>query len=85
MTTKHQPPQASPGLTELLGRALTDDEFRERLFSDQAAATREFQLTETDRAALEDLDRAMLDREAGKLAAGSASALAISIVIKIKF
>jgi ADP-ribosylglycohydrolase len=85
MATEQRPPQASRGLTELLGRALTDHEFRDQLFRDRNAATHGYQLTPADHAALENLDRGQLDQQAQKLSAGSASAMAISIVIRIKF
>jgi hypothetical protein len=76
---------ASPGLTELLGRSLTDAEFRDLLYSDREAAVREYQLTETDLQALRNLDREALDEHARQFAEGSATEITIAIVIRIRF
>jgi len=84
MSGKEHGGQASKGLTELIGRALMDEQFRDRLFKDRAGATKDFQLTETDRFALENLKREDLEQNAEVF--GSAAALpAIKIVIKGSF
>ena len=75
----------SPGLTELLGRALTDVDFRESLYRDRETAVREYSLTETDLRALQNLDRETLEEHARQFAEGSATELTISIVIRIRF
>lgn len=79
------PQDASAGLTELLGRALTDAEFRGLLYSDREAAVRDYQLTETDLRALQNLSRADLDEHARQFAEGSATEITIAIVIRVRF
>lgn len=76
---------ASPGLTELLGRALTDTEFRDLLYSDRDAAVRDYQLSETDLQALQNLSREALDEHAQQFAEGSATEITIAIVIRVRF
>jgi hypothetical protein len=84
MSEQGQSRQASKGLTELIGRALMDEQFRETLFRDRAQASRGYELTETDRFALENLKREDLEQNAEVF--GSAAALpAIKIVIKGTF
>jgi hypothetical protein len=84
MSEQGQAKQPSKGLTELIGRALMDEQFRESLFRDRAQATRGYELTETDRFALENLKREDLEQNAEVF--GSAAALpAIKIVIKGSF
>lgn len=75
--------EASKGLTELIGRALMDEPFREKLFEDRDSAIREYNLTEADRMALEQLSRQDLQQNAEVF--GSAAAIAISIKIKGTF
>ena len=76
--------QASKGLTELIGRALMDEQFRNTLFKNRSEATKGYDLTETDRFALENLKREDLEQNAEVF--GSAAALpAIKIVIKGSF
>jgi len=81
----NEPQGASPGLTELLGRALTDSEFRDMLYSNREAAVRDYQLTETDLQALQNLSREALDEHARQFAEGSATEITIAIVIRIRF
>jgi len=76
-------PQASKGLTELIGRALMDEQFREKLFEDRAAAAKEYNLTQTDQVALENLKREDLQQNAEVF--GSASAIMIGIRITGSF
>ena len=83
MTETQRSPRASKGLTELIGRALMDETFRDELFTDRTAATKGYNLTETDTAALEQLSREDLEQNAE--AFGDASAMAIKIVIKGTF
>jgi hypothetical protein len=76
-------PQASKGLTELIGRALMDEKFREALFADRAAAAKEYNLTQTDQVALENLKREDLQQNAEVF--GSVSAITIGIRISGSF
>jgi hypothetical protein len=50
-------PVSSPQLNELLGKALLDEQLRERLFADPESVAREFNLTEAETAAIKRLDR----------------------------
>jgi len=50
-------PVSSPQLNELLGKALLDEQLRDRLFTDPEAVAREFNLTEPEREAIKRLDR----------------------------
>ena len=63
-------PAAKPsrGLTELLGKALTDHDLRERLFADPEATGRDFDLSDADHKAIKTLDRAKFEHAATELA-----------------
>ena len=76
-------PQASKGVTELIGRALMDEKFREMLFDDRAAAIKEYNLTQADQVALENLKREDLQQNAEVF--GSVSAISIGIRISGSF
>lgn len=76
-------PQASKGLTELIGRALMDEKFREKLFDDRAAAVKEYNLTQADQMALEHLTPKDLQQNAEVF--GSAQAITIGIRISGSF
>jgi hypothetical protein len=76
-------PQASKGLTELIGRALMDEKFRETLFADRTAAVKEYNLTQADQVALENLKREDLQQNAEVF--GSVSAITIGIRISGSF
>ena len=78
--TKHP---ANHGLTELLGKAVVDSEFRNKLFSEPDAIADQYGLAPNDKAALKTIDRAKIDEAATQLT--SKSQIAISIVIRIKF
>jgi hypothetical protein len=73
----------SDSFNELIGRALTDSEFRSLLFSDQAKATRGFKLTSVDREALKRLTVDNLESQAERL--GNRAAITIKVVIRKKF
>ena len=73
----------SKGLTELIGRALTDKDLRDALFTNRAAAIKGYTLTKVDRAALDRLTPDTLEEHAGKI--GSAEAWAVKVVITKKF
>jgi hypothetical protein len=82
MSEKAQEGQASKSLTELIGHALMDEQFRNTLFENRAQATKGYDLTETDRIALEKLKREDLEQHAEVF--GSASQVGVSIKIVIK-
>jgi hypothetical protein len=77
--------KASPGLTELIGRALTDEKFRKHLYTNRAEAVTNFQLTDADVQALDSLSEQDLEAHAQRFGEGSASAMAISVVVKGTF
>lgn len=85
MSSSRSHGEPSRGLTELIGRALIDEGFRNELYRDRAAATREFQLTESDLEALETISKDQLESHARQFGSGAASAITISIVIKGHF
>ncbi|WP_345605063.1 hypothetical protein [Pseudonocardia adelaidensis] len=55
------------------------------MFRDRAAVVEPFALTPTDLEALDSLSRETLDEHARQFAEGNATALTISIVIRIRF
>jgi hypothetical protein len=71
------------GLTELIGRALTDEKFRDKLFTQRSQAVAGYKLSKTDMKALENLSREDLQQSAEVF--GSAAMPTISIKITIKF
>jgi hypothetical protein len=73
----------SPAFSELVGRALTDKEFRAALFRNRPSAVRGFRLTKADLEALRQLTKRQLDLQASRL--GSRTAWTIKIVVKIRF
>ncbi len=83
---KKQPPrQPSPGLTEILGRALTDEGFRAELKRDRTAAAKQFRLSQPDIEALESIPDEQLEEHAQRFSAGSAAALTVGVTIKGTF
>jgi hypothetical protein len=50
-------PVSSPQLNELLGKALLDEQLRDRLFTDPETVAREFNLTGPETEAIKRLDR----------------------------
>jgi TfuA protein len=80
-----QQPEVSPGLIELIGRAITDERFREELYTDQEDATKGYMLTDADHEALANLPRETLDEQARRFGAASATGVQVSIVIKGSF
>ena len=78
--TKHP---ANHGLMELLGKAVVDPEFRNKLFAEPDAVADQYGLAPSDKAALKTIDRAKIDEAASQIT--SRSQTAISIVIRIKF
>ena len=84
-SSQGQPPTPSPALIEVLGRAVTDDQFREKLYSDQEGATQGYMLTDIDREALANLPKEELDNQAQRFGSASATGLTIGIYIKGSF
>jgi hypothetical protein len=78
-----QTQEAGAGFLEVVGRALTDDQFRELLYTDRAEATKSYTLTQADQDALDRLPRQDLEQQAEVLA--HTSDLAISVKISISF
>jgi hypothetical protein len=83
MASAAQPQTVSPQFMELVGRALTDTDFRDRLFTDREAAASEYTLTDIDEKALDELTREQLEEQAEVLT--HASDVTISIKISVKF
>jgi hypothetical protein len=73
----------SDSLAELIGRSLTDRDFRELLFTNRARALRGYSLSEMDFEAIEKLDRTKLEDAATKLS--GRTDLAIKVVITKRF
>lgn len=71
------------GLIELLGRALTDNELREKLLKDPDAIAKRFDLAAKDVEAIGKLDPETLEEAAGKLA--GRTDLTIKVVISKSF
>jgi hypothetical protein len=78
-----KPQTVSPQFLELVGRALTDADFRERLYSDRESATSEFTLTDIDEQALDEMTKERLEDHAEVMA--HTSDVRISVVIKGTF
>lgn len=81
--TPNKPEPGRAGLTELLARALTDSQFREKLFSDREAAVQEYQLSQGDLEAVAHLDRKEIDQQAQSLAHGASSRAGVRLVQRI--
>jgi outer membrane biosynthesis protein TonB len=75
--------RASPALTELLGRALTDKTFREELINNEPEAIRSFKLTAEDKRTLRRLNPDILEEQAARL--GGRAAWTIKIVVSKSF
>jgi hypothetical protein len=73
----------SDTLAELIGRSLTDRDFRELLFTNRARALRGYILSDMDFEAIEKLDRIKLEDAATKLS--GRTDLAIKVVITKRF
>jgi hypothetical protein len=73
----------SPAFMELVGRAITDEQFRDRLYSDREAAVADYRLTDVDQTALDELTRDKLEEQAEVLT--HASQISISIKITYHF
>jgi hypothetical protein len=71
------------GLTELLGKALTDKEMRSKLFADPDGTARAFNLSGQDTEALKKLDSAKFEHAATQLA--SRQEWTVKVVVSKKF
>jgi len=60
-------PPPSRRLTELIARALLDEELRDRLFADPEAVAREFDLPSAEAQAIKLLDRPHFERTVARL------------------
>lgn len=67
------------GLTELIGKALTDKELRSELFANPDAVARRFALSKTDTEALKKLDAAKFDIASSQLAGKRELTIKVSI------
>jgi hypothetical protein len=87
MDAREQPGQAqvSPGLVELIGRAMTDERFREALYTNREHAVRGYRLTDFDREALANLPREKLEEQVNRFGAGTATGIEVGVVIKGSF
>jgi hypothetical protein len=72
------------GLSELIGRALTDKEYREVLFRDPAAAVSRYKLSKGDLKVLKNLNQETLEAHANALG-GATSAITIAVKVSVKF
>jgi Fic family protein len=73
--------RSAGGLSEVIGRALTDKEFRDLLFNNRSKAIQGFQLSRGDRVSLERLSREEIEAQAERL--GGLTSLAVRVVIGI--
>lgn len=78
-----RPQSVSSDFLELVGRALTDEQYRDLLYSDREAAVEDYRLTEIDNEALDQLTRDKLEEQAEVLT--HSSQISISIVVRVKF
>jgi hypothetical protein len=78
-----QPEVVSQQFLELVGRALTDKEFRDLLYSDREAATKEYSLTAVDEQALDEMSEERLEDHAEVMT--HEANVTISIKISVKF
>jgi hypothetical protein len=79
-----KPQVVSQQFLELVGRALTDEEYRDLLYSDRDAATSEYSLTAIDEEALNELTRERLESQV-EVMTHAASNVTISIKVSVKF
>jgi hypothetical protein len=79
------PRRVSPAFTQIVGRALTDSGFRQRLFDDRAAALKDYTLAPDDIEALDSIPRQVLEDEAQKFERGSAVATTVGVSVKGTF
>jgi hypothetical protein len=77
--------QVSPAFTQIVGRALTDSGFRQRLFDNREAALEGYTLAHADIEALDSIPRQVLEEEAQKFERGSAVATTVGVSVKGTF
>jgi hypothetical protein len=73
--------QPSAKVTEVLGRALVDDDFRRQLYDDRSSAVTEYGLTDSDQQVLSNIPQEMFDQQASAFREGSVVGAAIAIGI----
>jgi hypothetical protein len=73
------------GLSEVIGRALVDANYREQLFEDREAALKGVKLSESDRATLDTIDREMLEAHAARIQGSAATAVTIAVGVVVHF
>jgi hypothetical protein len=73
------------GLSEVIGRALVDEDYRNQLFENREAALKGIKLSKADRAALDDIDRKMLEAHATRLTGSEATAITIAVGVIVHF
>src|SRR6266699_6425896 len=78
-------PSPSSGLSEVIGKALTDKEFRTTLFKNRPSALRGYRLSKGDRSALDSLTEKDIEEHAAQLGAGASPQWTIKIVITKHF
>ena len=78
-----KPGNENNGLMAILGKAVVDPVFRDRLFKQPDAVADEHKLAPADKAALKTIDRAKIEEAATEMK--TRPQIAISIVIRIKF
>jgi hypothetical protein len=80
-----QPQMVSPQFLELVGRALTDTEFRDLLYSDREAATSGYTLTDVDEQSLDEMTRERLEEHVEVMTHTTSTAVSVGITIKGTF
>jgi|HubBroStandDraft_6_1064221.scaffolds.fasta_scaffold2126638_1 hypothetical protein len=73
------------GLTELIARALTDQEYRSLLFKDRAKALVGYRLSASDRAALAELGPDQLEAHADSLSKGRKLPITVKVQVTKHF
>jgi hypothetical protein len=75
----------SPGFLDLVMRALTDEDYRDRFFTDRESAVEGYRLSELDRRSLDHLSREQLEEQAKEMTQSSATAIGIGIGVSGHF
>jgi hypothetical protein len=68
-------------VTEVLGRALVDDDFRKLLYEDRSTAVSEYELTDSDEQVLSNIPAEMFEQQAVAFREGSVVGAAVAIGI----
>lgn len=78
-------PVRRQGLPEVIGRALTDQRFRQELLDDASGVAERLALTPAERDALVRLPRQVLEEHARRFGAGSAAGTTVSVAVRGEF